>query len=1270
MVLDFFQVHPLPSQDELHAFCHHFEVCELQPLVRYGVSAQVVLIPALASLQKELQLGYPVVVRLQAPHHHSVLAVGYEAARDQYYIHDPAKAEGYIPLSAAELRAAWQAGEPRGIIVRPVSEVSEEDATPGMVQRTLSTSLRIPRIIRQKLEEQFPDKAVQRRLIGFYERIFALGVKELCRKAGSYIDCETFITPVYEKLFEGFWTFYNPTFRNRYAEAGAPGLTDQEFIDLLKDFPLLKGSVEWLQELLPKVDPKASLYMEVTSEEWPEKGWPRLVLQYTRLKKEKRTEQRLCLPPRSYGELRQWLAFLFRRGAEKLQDSVLYTIFNTFRQMRTVQKKLRQFQEVLTYESYYDLVGSYLLTGYLPYYLRAYLAEMWGVSVAWVRDLTFGWRRKLDRWLPDRCAGFRMHPVAEQTQKLLVAVRTVLTEIRRRKKLPLTPKDRYVLRTLAKRHLLHRLLKPGAPDAAIPNGLIKQGKRRYLTHARKLQQKLATPAVWEQIGRLLGAVKPLKNYQAVCAIAYPTHFTLTLTDLDAAAQHVQEKYDHLISQKQEMLTRATGTANESALEASIDALTTLRETVRFFRETVLPRLSEIDPPLDLFDVVLPASRQFRTLATILERIRLPQRPAGALTVRTVLKRQLDKYRLVGMFGAIVTRACLTRVLRPGESVKTFAEEIAAELQPDRLLTRPFCSDRRPPQKLLPLELQMSKEFVIYRSETPRNLTDRLRAELERLPPEERRKGRIGVLLGLPRRKVRKVWEQLRPVVSDTLTDKQLKTFETFLNKVLDDAKHQFSLPFAGLPMEAPLTPKMEQWLLTTASNSSKSARRQSSRETQYLIRFTAIRLLPPRPASLKVVANLLFEGPPAAFIPGVNFWKARPRERGQHSDPKPTPPALDKETKAAYTAPEADLVLGCDLNRNLTRWTLACATPEAPIDVEPYLTQVAKLTLKLRRWDWGKIYAQLTAELSQVPDPAVASLLREGRQKARIQNPLQRQEECLQIFRQLGDRFRQAGARTLLTQIRAVKANHEKGLYVELRHVQRAISLWERDLAALVALEAEGKAWKRDPEFAAVRRRILHRYLRTNRTLQNKAARGQSDPRWSGWQILPELKRLVEAKLRRLRPLLTLLHQRKGNLKAARDRELELALSRILLALKAGVLGVEDLQLTTRGAGRWLAKVVTDMAKCQWVTEEAVQRVNAYHRLYLGNGPHVEYRRVNPRGTSTFCAQLVNGKPCNERLRRSPLGYDYQICPIHGELNRHQNSAMAIAQRAQTPIRS
>jgi len=236
-------------------------------------------------------------------------------------------------------------------------------------------------------------------------------------------------------------------------------------------------------------------------------------------------------PKMRYGEIRE------PGKKAKINDCAYSVLFNTMKGMVALGTKLsnpeslkarkepRGFAELLSVQPY--AVGSYLLTGHLPYSFKRLLAVEWGVTPSWVRNTMFGWRRKLDNLKVFQAVfpQFLLNSVRPQTASLRDAIEAALGG-----KLPLEVTQ--VLNILQKGHLLHLL----CMEKEIPLGLFKKELRE----------------VAEQLRRQLAGTINLTRF-------YPNHLELTADEFRTVAETIIRNVDATL---QEMKPKLEGKEKE------------------------------------------------------------------------------------------------------------------------------------------------------------------------------------------------------------------------------------------------------------------------------------------------------------------------------------------------------------------------------------------------------------------------------------------------------------------------------------------------------------------------------------------------------------------------------------------------------------------------------------------------------------------------------------------------------------------------------------
>ena len=793
--------------------------------------------------------------------------------------------------------------------------VEEEEEGEESGVRTYSTSLRIPAEIKALVARRLGSAKSPEyyQFIGVYERIFALGVQELCQKSVALLEeapavggsvpatshCHPAIEALYTDLYQTLQIFYTHAFRNRHDALGRPGLTDPAFRPLFKAFPDL-------ERVCTKIAAWGTLTLAQTKA-----GWSYLQLTIPNLKDPTKEPLRLIAPPLSSSQLRRWAAF-YGRGASKLEESIYQALHNSFRHMTTLVRKLFQFQQTLQSEAFSYAIGNYLLTGYLPFHVRRVLAKRWKVTQSWVRDLTFGWRRKLDVQLPK---GYQMQTGSQQSKILRIAIEQVLSA-------PISKDDRLILAYLGRRSLLHRLLHPGPVEVALPPGIVQL---QYYNKAKDLYVRLQG-----QLGAILSHLPDYtsgapQEYGSLLTLAYPETLALAPAEVQQALEQVKRETMETLRAVKSELAACTDPAECDQLTFYIERKEAFIATCDLLGQ---PEVFKQLKHLDLFEVVRPISKQFHACATIIEHLNV--RGNGRdISLKTKLKKQDKRSTIRGVLGAILARACLNQVY-PGRSVMDVAQRIATQLTPSAIITPPFCSPNWA-RDMFPLELIMNPEFLLYREAPYKKskhsiaLTELLRACVLNLPPTERQRGRVGMMIALPKEQVLHAYTRFQqsPKGRRLLQNPQVvQLVADLMPQLMTEFKQHYPHLHPGLPMEAPLTPEMEE-CLTLVVEKDAPAEAEPGEKWLYPVSLVYARVNPPLLASYKVVVNLVFsviskKYSLAAFAPAQGFYRARSRERGEKS-PRGDPPRTPFDLKN-YQPLIENRIIGVDINRIYSPW--------------------------------------------------------------------------------------------------------------------------------------------------------------------------------------------------------------------------------------------------------------------------------------------------------------------------------------------------------------
>jgi hypothetical protein len=1071
------------------------------------------------------------------------------------------------------------------------------------------------------------------------------------------------------------------------------------------------------------------------------------------------------------------------------ENSARYIYHNMALQAQDTKAKLDCFKRTLLHarSGAADLTGAvpnYLLTGFLPYNVKLYLtntAEFRGVTTSWIRNLTFGWRRKLDPALP---AAFQMERLPAQRQQLRVLLE---------KTLEMALKDphcaglkkyrrayRRVLQQLGRKHLLHLLIHP----AGVLRGVIYEGRNAYYTRARELHQRL-TPSL---------------KFAHVLATAYPHRMQFSKAEFLQAATATLSRMAEIIAKYADrerefpkgapardryVRYRKVVVTHQLAcqfLHDQIQALLTYEEEVKRGvrkRDTLMETFNTTFQAL--FAAVLPSASQLRGIAAVLGSVRVLADNLDVLQFETVFRRTLraqllmagvyknasdlppiGRRKLFAGLAAIVSQACFHKYGR--ELVTTTAAgvaqprardvraRIAALMITKRLITPPFCSPNRRSRAVQPLELVQGYEYEpLYRvgpyasmaalvRDDPHALIFKLsmkrvqtlwgaKAASGRLREEfiAKHAGRsdlftkdlLAFLDGLFSTKgVKRLLRALpgpdaaekairRAIPDEKQRPGDKKTLRgTALGKLARLMRAGFVGP-AGLPMEARLTKQMAQILCGSSASLIHHAR-----------------ILPPAPASGKMVAQVVVSAPrmedPSRDVlaPRTNFYRAERAYGSALPPPMTTPIARYAAQLQRCNHPTC---LGVDTNR-LSEHSIAAGTvqhtrsgtlTQTTLDVRGRLVPILLLDQKLRWVDYPTLIAgiQQTVTLPKAlevqdylnavkrVDHLLAKLATRSGTRQQLEqildlrtlwacrkSPRLLMAVARQVLERYVDRatldffaavprpkevvkrvkdhlYQQVRAATgaakaqqaaRLQTFRHLEDRYTKGLLPEIARTARALDFYKNQQVVLQALQANAITMG-STEFAAWRVKLLRRLLRVPRT-QIRARKARPGE-------LEALAALLQGKIGRLQAELTLLHRRKGHLKAAIDGAFELAATGVTLDSGAWCIALEDLEVSTRGARKGFAELLAQMPKKAALRSAIGKRVSQAWSVLAGKQVDVEVYAVDPRGTSQYCAVLVGDSPCGAKLQAVAGDYDLQRCPVHGIRQRHINSALEIARR-------
>jgi len=317
-------------------------------------------------------------------------------------------------------------------------------------------------------------------------------------------------------------------------------------------------------------------------------------------------------------------------SSEKLMESVHYTLHNNSIQTLTVVQKLDDFKNWLNQADFQYITAGYLLTGFIPLHGRQYLARKWGVAPRWVRDLAFGWRRKLDSSLPSR---FRMNRVPSATEQLK---ERLFNGLKPRANFASFQYIDKIVGRLQKLHVLHLLMIPGVKF----DGILTAA---YISEASSLNAFFSSP------------VKDKK----LCAEFYPDHLSITKEEFVSAAKIELVRAEQVI---QLLSSMGRDTVKMKAFHSAVQLLL---DNVRLF--TVY------------LELILPSARHLRALAKLISAIipgrrrRLVASFAAIIARACAAKYKAAPAKLIGQLGPEQL------ITAPFSSVKRKKKEIPLEL---------------------------------------------------------------------------------------------------------------------------------------------------------------------------------------------------------------------------------------------------------------------------------------------------------------------------------------------------------------------------------------------------------------------------------------------------------------------------------------------------------------------------------------------------------------------------------------------------------------
>lgn len=662
----------------------------------------------------------------------------------------------------------------------------------------------------------------------------------------------------------------------------------------------------------------------------------------------------------------------------------------------SLRDKLQRFHGALIRPNFTSCVTTYVHSGFLPRRFKHYLAKTWGVSDAWVRNTTLGWRRRLDPFLPVQ---FREDSVPAAIQGMHEQLKKLL----KKQEVPLTTDLELALRLLTKYRLLHLFLLGESLQGV--SGLMP--KRCWAAAERAIIALSSSPVAGD----------PFKHH-------FPNAMTLSPAEFKSACDVVlQESASAMRPYETEQRTlQGIPPASRSVNNlARLKQLSSILSKMRGFKLAVEvlrddPTSHDFMKKFKFFTHLLPGSRQLFGLAKLLSR----HFPKGR------------KYPVQAALGAIVARACLLKYL--GESVKV-VKTVVQLMTPANVLTAPFCSKNRT-KSLLPLDL-LGRNYVIYRELPHGKLHHLLLAHVA-----------LGwhptLTFTLPTKFVKKSWKKIKDAKKHVAVKHvkkkdgkkiYVKTHEkrAVVPKVLRESVAFNALLERMLPLEAPLTDKMIDALEAGAAI-------QSSR------------LLPPRPSSYKVTCQLIFgmkKGetfpPPALrFVQEQAKTKKRKRKKSSKVTWRPdlvVPRVLKlkRRKKASSLSPIKLTVelLGADVNRP-SKDVLRLATAARALNTPGELVQAVKLGAKI------KGLRKRIARVQQAHDKLAAtrrSVARLGRVKCELSH-LHRRKGALKSA--LDEEVAKGAARVLIT--RGTGALAAESLHVDPRGKPKPIAIAVTDM--------------------------------------------------------------------------------------------------------------------------------------------------------------------------------------------------------------------------------
>ena len=210
----------------------------------------------------------------------------------------------------------------------------------------------------------------------------------------------------------------------------------------------------------------------------------------------------------------------------------------------------------------------------------------------------------------------------------------------------------------------------------------------------------------------------LQDYLSRKTSSFKHHFTSSLSLSTAEFQEAAAQERKRVSEVMKKL------ASEGKDVSRIRAFMTACDLLHDNNVVVSPYLIRMHP----------TSRYLRGLARLIQSL-LPGR----------------KRRILGALGAIIARACASK--HPEALVA-----ITSHLAPEFLMTAPYTSKKRK-RDLVPLELIMNKEFLLYRTGNYEELTNELISKI--IAWKEYPTSRPGMSFTLPKKHVRHAWQQFK-----------------------------------------------------------------------------------------------------------------------------------------------------------------------------------------------------------------------------------------------------------------------------------------------------------------------------------------------------------------------------------------------------------------------------------------------------------------------------------------------------------------------------